>query len=89
MSTLLHLLLPLGLPLAIDSSGVIGLALALLLVISLVAVANVRLRSLTGSVRVGDLVTASRRLRGSFRQFSRPNAPGRPQPRAPGLTLPV
>lgn len=89
MSTLLHLLLPLGVPLAIDSSGVIGLALALLVVVSLVAVAAARFRSVAGSVHVGDLVTASRRLRGSFRNFARPNAPGRPQPRAPGLSTPA
>ena len=89
MSTLLHLLLPLGVPLAMDSSGVFGLALALLLVVSLVAVAAVRFRSVSGSVHVADLVTASRRLRGSFRKFTRPNAPGRPQPRAPGLMLPA
>ena len=89
MSSLLLLLLPLGMLLAVDSGGVLGFAVALLLVVSLVAVAAVRWRSVGGSIRVGDLVTASRRLRGSFRRLTQPDAPGRPQPRAPGLTQPV
>ncbi len=89
MSTLLHLLLPLGFLLSTDSGGVVGLAVALLLIVSVAAVAAVRHQSGAAPALVGDLVTASRRLHGSFRRLSQPGSPGRPQPRAPGVTLPA
>ena len=89
MSALLDVVFPLGLLLTTDQAGIAALTLALVLAVSLWAVSAVHHRPVPVPVAVGDLSTAARRRRGSFRTGSRPDSPGRPQPRAPGVTPPA
>ncbi|MGC0362470.1 hypothetical protein ABH922_000454 [Rhodococcus sp. 27YEA15] len=87
--SLLLLLLPLVTLLALPSLGspggaaVLGTAVAVLVVTALSTAPKYELLALH-AVSAGGPSGDERCLRGAFRRQSRPDVPGRPQPRAPG-----